>query len=163
MSGPKFAQRDLLIDPETRFVVTDKGSTWITDRFVMVRGDLFKSIPKPKPLTNPDGKPFDLRVSKVRGILMQARGEGKQLESTEVGVMVGSTRSRVWRAGGALICLNEKVTRTYYRAGLRPRYRPEPGVIAWYGKKRGKDALMVVQMPVVPHGLEWEQLERVGA
>jgi hypothetical protein len=36
---PKFS--DLLIDPEYRIVFSDRGAEWVTDRYSMVRSDLF--------------------------------------------------------------------------------------------------------------------------
>lgn len=155
----KFAMRDLLIDPETRWVVSDKGSTWVTDRFVMVRGDLFRKVPGPKLHPRLD-RP--LPVTAVRTILAAARGEGKVLTSTTVAHSYNRSRSRLWRAGSALICLNETVTRTYYLAGLRPRYLPEKDIVAWYGVKRGRDVLMVVQKPVIPFDLRYSELEEAS-
>lgn len=157
----RFPMSDLLIEPDgVRFVVTDKGSTWVTDRFVMVRGDLFKRIPGDRL----GGYDKPLPVSAVRSILSRVRGPGKALMSTEVEYVGPSgVPASGWRAGAALLFLNQRVTRTYFDADLRPRYIASQDTVVWYGTKRGRDVLMVVHKPVMPWDLRCDNLRGVAS
>lgn len=142
----KFARADLLVDPDFRIVVEDKGVTWVTDRFICVRADLFARPPKQS-----DHAPH-LKVTALRHILSKARGTGKALRSQPVVYAPrwgsGAGHARVYAVGCALIALNERVSKTLLLADLQPRYIPETGMTAWYRTVRGRDALYAVMMPV---------------
>lgn len=64
---------DGLIDPTWRLTCRDKGVTWVTDRFVMVRADMFTRPVTPRC----DVGPFTtLPVSRLRQVLARASRTG---------------------------------------------------------------------------------------
>ena len=164
MAEPKrktFAQRDLLVDPKgPRWVVEDKGITWVTDRVIILRADLFAKTPAPLAIQD-DTVPV-LSKTKVRKILAEARGTGPMPHPTNIkGVKGGwNPEARIYEARGVLIGLNERVAKTLRSAGLQPRYI-FPGKVAWYGTVRGKPALYAMQMAVGFYGVRFDDLAEV--
>lgn len=144
-------QRDLLINPGYVQTVHDRGINWITDRYVVVRADLFK---KPPTLTDLSLK---VKVTRLRSVLTEARdtlhhGPARVTQHTlqplgprddpTVGVAFGSF----------VVFVNERPWRGLLAAGARPVLTRKGGALSWYALIRGKQTLVAYLMPKYPPG-----------
>jgi hypothetical protein len=140
----KQRRRDLLVDPSgPRWVVTDRGITWVTDRFVLARADLFKSPPAPKLPTW--AEPRHLSVSKVRQMLATGRDTEVRRDVARTNVRV-PYEGRIYAAGGVWFAANERVMESLWSAGLDPRFNPRHRTVTWWGVVRGKETLFALLM-----------------
>lgn len=137
-------QRDILVDPTgPRWVVTDRGITWVTDRFVLARADLFKSCPVPK--MTPGVEPQQLSVTKIRKMLAICRDADVRRDVTRTNVRV-PYEGRIYAAGGVWFSANERVMTSLWEAGLQPRFNVKRRHVTWWGTVRGKETLFALLM-----------------
>lgn len=158
---PKQRRDALLIDTRDLMVVTDRrGRSWVTDRFTLVRADLFKSPPT---------KDSGLFADRKRDVDMhdRARGEKKSrslLRSIRcddtvavkhdraLSDAVGDTAVAWFKIGhrALYISASAAVCAGYAAAHLQPRFHQETGAITWWAQvNRGRHSLMALCMPRV--------------
>lgn len=140
----KRRQRDLLVDATgPRWVVSDRGITWVTDRFVLARADLFKSPPAPKLLSATE--PRQLSVSKIRQMLATCRDTDVRRDVTRTNIRV-PYEGRIYAAGGVWFSANERVMESLWSSGLDPRFSIRRRHVTWWGVVRGKETLFALLM-----------------
>lgn len=145
----------LLIDASNIMRVTDRrGRLWLSDRFTLVRADLFKAPPKDHVGVFAGDVGVERGTPRARSYLREIRfADTAPLSShhamTEA---VGDTSVLWFQVGftGMWVTANERVSRGYAAASLTPRLHREKGVLTWWGRANTSQwALMAVCMPKV--------------
>lgn len=138
----KRGSRKLLIG-KPEWSVTDKGITWVTDRFVLARADALKSLP---------ASLDPLPVKAIRGVLTDARQSPDLGRAFDTNIRIRRDRTLpllaiVGKLGGPVAAVQESAWRAWCLTDTVPHINAK-GQLLWYATVRGKRALFGVVMPV---------------
>lgn len=137
--------KNLLINPSFRTVISDHDHLWVTDRFCMVRGDLFAKAPTP----SADFPALPRRV--VRSALAPYRNGGSlPVERTSIRYVPSwrTSEATICATGGAFIAVHSRVFEGLLATGATPRYSPENRGVGWWVEVRGRRVLVGLLLTV---------------
>jgi hypothetical protein len=155
MSLPKQRRDALLIAPADVIVVTDRrGRPWVSDRFTLVRADLFKQPPAANTgaFLDADAEQARRGAVKTRALLRGIRfGDTEHAAQDRALTDAVGDNSVTWFKIGhraLYVTANRTVCDGYAVAKLAPRFHQKTGAITWWAStNRSQQALMALCMP----------------
>jgi hypothetical protein len=155
MSPIKQRRNALLIAPEDLIVVTERrGRLWVSDRFALVRADLFKQPPAANTgaFLDADAERARRGAVKTRALLRGIRfGDTEHAAQDRALTDAVGDNSVTWFKIGSraiYVSANRAVCAGYATARLKPRFHHATGCLTWWSQvNRDQHSLMALCMP----------------